>query len=115
MIYVKDFERMTAFYGGTLGLKAIEKTRLDNWVEFDTGGARFSLHAIPQAIAEGIAISSPPVPRETSAVKLTFEVVDAASERARLEALGVTIIERPWGSWDAVDPEGNIFQIRGAQ
>jgi catechol 2,3-dioxygenase-like lactoylglutathione lyase family enzyme len=111
MIYVKDLPRMVAFYTGTLGLKPIEETRLDNWVEFETGGARFSLHAIPAQIAAGIEISSPPKPRETSPVKLFFEVDDVAAERRKLEALGVQIIERPWGGCDGVDPEGNIFEI----
>lgn len=111
MIFVKDLNRMTAFYGGTLGLQPIEETRLDNWVEFDSEGARFSLHAIPEEIAKHIEISSPPKPRETSVVKLSFEVDDAAAERRRLEALGVTFVKRPWGAYEGVDPEGNIFGL----
>lgn len=106
MIFVKDLERMAAFYGETLGLKVIEETRAANFVEFDAGGVRFALHAIPREIADQIEISSPPTAREKCPVKLTFEV-----ELQRLQALGVTIIERPWGSSDAVDPEGNIFGI----
>jgi catechol 2,3-dioxygenase-like lactoylglutathione lyase family enzyme len=111
MIFVKDLPGMTTFYSSALELQPIEETRLDNWLEFDTGGARFSLHAIPVDIASGIEISSPPRPREKNPVKLFFEVDDLASERQRLEAMGVTIIERPWGAVECVDPEGNIFQI----
>jgi catechol 2,3-dioxygenase-like lactoylglutathione lyase family enzyme len=111
MIFVKDLPGMNAFYSRALKLQPIEETRLDNWVEFDTGSARFSLHAIPAHIASGIEISSPPQPREKNPVKLFFEVDDVASERKRLEAMGVTIIERPWGAVECVDPEGNIFQI----
>lgn len=111
MIYVKDLDRMVTFYGETLGLKVIEETRVDGFVEFDAGGTRFALHAIPAGIAAKIEVASPPKPRETGAVKLTFEADDAASERRRLERLGVEIIDRPWGAWDAVDPEGNIFQL----
>jgi catechol 2,3-dioxygenase-like lactoylglutathione lyase family enzyme len=114
MIYVKDLPRMVAFYSGTLGLKPIEETRLDNWVEFETGGVRFALHAIPAEIAAGIEILSPAKPREMTPVKLFFEVDDVASERRKLEAMGVQIIERPWGSCDGVDPEGNIFEICSA-
>ncbi len=114
MLFVKDLDRMVAFYAGTLGLKPIEETRLDNWVEFDSGGARFSLHAIPAEIANQIEISSPPKPRETGAVKLSFETGDAASERRRLAALGVTFIKRPWGAYEGVDPEGNIFGLYSA-
>jgi catechol 2,3-dioxygenase-like lactoylglutathione lyase family enzyme len=117
MFYVKNLDRMVSFYGDTLGLKVIEETRLGNFVEFDADGTRLALHAIPREIADQIEISSPPTPREKSPVKLTFEVEDADSELTRLQALGVTIIERPWGTRDgaceAVDPEGNIFQLSG--
>lgn len=36
---------------------------------------------------------------------------DVASKRRRLESLGVPIVQRPWGSYDGIDPEGNIFGI----
>ena len=64
LIYVKDLDRMAAFYGEILGLQAIESTRTESWVEFEAGGIRFGLHAIPAAIAEGIEIASPPRARE---------------------------------------------------
>lgn len=111
MIFVKDLDRMAGFYTDTLGLKPVEETRLENWVEFEGAGARFSLHAIPAAIASQIQIASPPQPREQGAVKLSFEVGDAAAEIQRLEALGVPLLRRPWGAVDAVDPEGNVFGI----
>jgi len=114
MIFVKDIHRMAEFYTNTLGLRPIEETRMENWVEFEAGATRFSLHAVPAEIARGIEISSPPRPRETNPVKLSFEVDDVASECRRLESLGVTIIERPWGAYDAVDPEGNVFGIYSA-
>ena len=114
MIFVKDLPRMAAFYENTLGLKPIAETRLDNWVEFEAGPARFSLHAIPAAIAEQIKIPSPPEPRERNPVKLSFEVDDVAAERHRLESLGVMILERPWGAYDGVDPEGNVFGLSSA-
>ncbi len=115
MLYVKDLPRMVEFYEGSLGLKPIGETRLDTWVEFDAGGSRFALHAIPPRIASQIEISAPPQPRETSPLKLIFEVADSAVEASRLAALGVTILQRPWGTWDGIDPEGNIFQIITAQ
>jgi len=94
-----------------IGLKPVEETRMENWVEFEAGAARFSLHSIPSEIADHIRISSPPRPREKNPVKLSFEVDDIASERRRLESLGVTIVQRPWGAYDGIDPEGNVFGI----
>ena len=114
MIYVKDLNRMAAFYENTLGLKPVEATRMANYVEFDAGAAGFALHAIPPEIASRIEIASPPVPRERNPVKLSFEVNDLASERERLQRLGVTLIERPWGAWDGIDPEGNVFGLDAA-
>jgi hypothetical protein len=35
-------------------------------------------------------------------MKLSFEVDDVASERKRLESLGVSIVQRPWGSYDGI-------------
>jgi len=67
------------------------------------------LHAIPAEIAGRIEIASPPRPRETNPIKLSFAVDDWQAERRRLESLGVVILERPWGVCDALDPEGNVF------
>jgi len=103
--------RMAAFYEVSLGLKPIQETRMDTWVEFDTGGSCFSLHAIPATIASQIEVPSPPQPRESSPVKLFFEAEDLEMEVSRLTTLGVPVLQRPWGTFDGIDPEGNIFQI----
>ena len=84
---------------------------MDTWVEFDTGGSCFSLHVIPATIASQIEVSSPPQPRESNPVKLIFEVENLEMTVGRLAALGLSILQRPWGAFDGIDPEGNIFQI----
>lgn len=109
LIFVRDLDRMTAFYSGALGLKPIEATRLENWVEFEGGGIRLSLHAIPPEMAGRIPAS--PEPREQASIKLIFEVPDLAAEVRRLESLGVRLLPRPWGAVDGIDPEGNVFGI----
>ncbi len=114
IIFVKDLNRMAEFYGQALGLKPVAETRMENWVEFEAGAAKFALHAIPSEIADQIQISSPPQPREQNPVKLSFEVADVAYECQRLESLGVTVVQRPWGTYDAIDPEGNVFGIYAA-
>lgn len=111
MLFVKDLRRLTEFYNVTLGLKIVEETRLENWVEFVSGSTRFSLHAIPPEDAETIRITTPPTPREQSPVKLSFEVPDESAALQRLESLGVTILDRPWGGREVVDPEGNVFAL----
>ena len=111
MLFVKDLERMTAFYSDVLGLTVVPETRLANWVEFRSNGSRFSLHAIPADIAAGITIETPPAPRERSVARLTFQVADVEATLARIEAMGLPLLRRPWGRVDAVDPEGNVFAL----
>ena len=109
MLFVSDLPRMAAFYSDILGLKRIDETRLENYVEFDAGEATFALHAIP--IEARCIISAPPQPRENNPVKLSFQVQDVRAECEKLKQSGVTIIQRPWGAYDGVDPEGNVFGI----
>ena len=115
ILYVKDLEGMKRFYGEMLGAIPSNQGCTDAWASFETGCACLSLHAIPAEIASSIEIKSPPMPREESPVKLIFEVKDVALERARLESLGIQILQRSWQkvaeAFDAVDPEGNVFQI----
>ena len=115
MLYVKDLERMKQFYGDMLGVQPASRNWSDVCATFDTGGARFALHAIPAEIAKHIDIASPPTPRENLPLKLIFEVKDVESERTRLESLGIEMLRRPWQqsgeACDGVDPEGNIFQL----
>jgi catechol 2,3-dioxygenase-like lactoylglutathione lyase family enzyme len=111
MIFVKNLDRMAAFYGDTLGLNPIPETRTASWVEFDAG---IALHAVPAELGDRIEISTPARLREENPIKLIFEAADVASERARLETLGIAMTPRPWGACDGADPEGNIFQICAA-
>ena len=115
MVSVKDLRRMRAWICEMLGVKPSNDTWTDSWTEFDAGGVQFALHAIPPEIASQIEITSPPRPRGQNPVKLIFEVEDVDSERARLESLGITMVQRPWGAWDGIDPEGNVFGIRSPQ
>ena|SRR6185436_11084377 len=115
MLFVKDLDRMTAFYRDILGLQPIEDTRLENWVEFMGDGGRFSLHAIPAAIATGIYIDSPPRAREQGSTKLTFAVQNVDATLEKIEQMGLPLLRRPWGGTEAVDPEGNVFALSAAR
>ena len=115
LLYVKDLERMRRFYSAILDAEPTNQEWTDVWASFDNGAVRFALHAIPADIAANIEVASPPRPREDGAVKLIFEMEDVEAARLRLESLGAQTIRRPWQkpgiACDAVDPEGNIFQI----
>jgi predicted enzyme related to lactoylglutathione lyase len=105
MLYVVDVKRMAEFYGDLLGLTA--KIRSPEYVDFGD----LALHAIPAEIVQSMSLRASSEPRETGSTKLILEVPDPAALRAKLEASGHQILERPWGSWDVVDPEGNVFQL----
>jgi len=108
MLFVVDLAAMEAFYRDAIGFAPIEATRLDDWVEFDTGTTRFALHAIPAHFGA----EASPAPREAEGCKLILAVDDADAARARLTAAGATILERRWGGWDFADPEGNVLGVK---
>lgn len=108
MLFVADLEAMTAFYRDVVGFRPIEETRLEDWVEFDTGATRFALHQIPKHLG----VEPSPSPRGAQSCKLILEVEKADAELDRLNAASATIIRRPWGGMDFVDPEGNVIGLR---
>ena len=108
MLFAAELEPMIAFYRDVVGFRPVEETRMEDWVEFDAGGARFSLHQIPRHIG----VKASPAPRETGTCKPILAVDDLAAARERLAAAGATILARPWGGWDFADPEGNVIGVR---
>ena len=115
MIFAKDLERMTAFYRDGVGLRFLPDRSNEWWAEFEAGGARFALHAIPEQIAETIEITEPPKARTTSPIKLVFETPDLEASRTHLVEHGAVMFEtQSWGACDGLDPEGNVFQIMKA-
>jgi predicted enzyme related to lactoylglutathione lyase len=69
------------------------------------------LERIPAETASGILIASPPVPREQGVTKLTFAVANLPATLARIEAIGLPLLHRPWGDTEATDPEGNVIAL----
>lgn len=114
ILFVKDLERMTAYYRDVLGLVPGPQAS-ESWVPLDAGGCRIVLQPISPQIAKDIVIADPPVPREGAAVKMTFHEDDVDAARRHLEGLGAVVRPlRRFGEvvvFDAVDPEGNILQV----
>ena len=112
MIFVKDMARMLEFYRDGVGLAFRADESNDEWAELDAGGGLLALHAIPPAIASTFSITTPPTERSSAPIKLVFETDDLEATRARLSAHGAVVKElRSWGAFDAIDPEGNVFQV----
>ena len=108
LLLVEDMKRVTEFYRDVLGLKPILNPKgvsTDDWIEFDTGTCRLTLH--PVKFEKG------KIPGNS--VKLRFFTEDVKSERAKLEARGVRMSEiTTWGEMERCegkDPEDHVFQI----
>jgi len=114
VLYVIDLPAMTKFYSEVFGLPAIVGEHRDVWQEFHAGAFRLGLHQIPRDMLNNLQPPPSVTPRERTPIKLVFAVPDVETTRTRLEALGVTVLARPWGGCEVVDPEGNIFGLTQA-
>jgi predicted enzyme related to lactoylglutathione lyase len=119
VIYAKDLARVSRFYAGVAGLRAVQQEA--GFVVLETPGFQLTLVAIPAHIADHIAIASPPLRREDTALKLAFYVPGIAAARSLAAEFGGTV-DGPGREWemqgwrhcDGHDPEGNVIQLREA-
>jgi predicted enzyme related to lactoylglutathione lyase len=114
VLYVVNLPSMATFYSDVLGLKPIAGGHGDVWQEFQAGSFRLGLHQIPRDVLASLQPPASVSPRERNPIKLVFAVPDIDSARTRLQTFGVTVLVRPWGGCDIVDPEGNIFGLTQA-
>lgn len=114
-LYAKDLAGVARFYESLLGLARAHAS--PELVVLDGASIQLVLHAIPPAIAASIAIARPPVRREDTALKFFFTIPSIAEARERAPVLGGEVLSPVWDGpgfrmCNAVDPEGNIFQLR---
>ena len=114
-IYAKDLEQVVNFYVGLLGMVRLP-TDADICV-LESPDIQLVIHRIPPAYAVNIAITVPPTPREDTALKFFFTVPSLAQARTLATTLGGSVAEPTWDgpgfrACNAVDPEGNILQLR---
>lgn len=118
-IYAVDTERLVAFYRTLLGL--VEVDRGPTFVTLagsEEVGGELSIVAIPEHIAAGIAIASPPVVQEDAAIKPVLLVDSLDAVVADVTRLGGGT-QDPATAWsfrglrrlDGFDPEGNVVQF----
>ena len=120
VVYAKDLDRMVAFYTG-LGLTLDEFARRDYAVLIGAAELELSIVQIPERIASQVRISDPPQARESTPIKLVFFVpsIDETLLAASLFGGHVKEGSKRWqfrghAVQDAVDPEGNVYQLRAA-
>jgi len=117
VMYAKDLERIVVFYTA-LGLK-VDESQPGDYAVLTGPELELSIVQIPQDIASKIEISSPPQARERTPIKLAFIVhsIDETLEATRLLGGRVKDGSKRWqfrghAIQDAIDPEGNVYQLR---
>jgi predicted enzyme related to lactoylglutathione lyase len=119
VMYVTDLERMVQFYA-ELGLK-LEETKRGEYAVLAGPQFEMSIIQIPRHLASQINPSEPPQAREQTPIKLVFFVpsIDAALKAAGSLGGQSKADSRRWqfrghAIQDAIDPEGNVYQLREA-
>jgi catechol 2,3-dioxygenase-like lactoylglutathione lyase family enzyme len=105
-IPAQDFEAMTAFYGGTLGLPFVKRYGNRPGAEYQAGNLTL---AIMRTEDFGGTFSP-------NAMPIALQVRDVARVRERLEAKGVRFVSETFDSrvcWQAIclDPDGNPLSL----
>jgi predicted enzyme related to lactoylglutathione lyase len=117
VIFSVDVRRLASFY--ELVLDASATTESSGDIRLTIGSDEVLIHSIPKKVAAGISISTPPAPRENSALKPVFEVQSLSRTLQRVEENGgvVTSFTFRLGGitrHDILDPDGNIIQLRSS-
>lgn len=114
-LYAKDLEAVARFYESLIDMRRLHAT--SEIVVLHAEGIELVVHAIPAPIAATIHIQSPPEKRTETALKFFFTVPKLTTASVLATALGGEVMAERWAgpgfiAANAVDPEGNIFQIR---
>ena len=120
VVYAKDRDAVACFYAAELGLEAVDQSAEDDdFVILAGPGVELTVVRIPESIAAGIAIASPPEVREDTPFKPSFLVPSLAAARAAALSAGGRLQPeasewrfRGYVQVDGLDPEGNVVQFR---
>ena len=117
VLFAKDLMRVARFYEELLSMPAVHSER--DHIVLESAAFQLIVHAIPRQIAESIVITSPPVRRTETPLKLFFPVTSLAETRAKAIVLGGELDPKSkeweahgYRACDGHDPEGNVVQFR---
>lgn len=114
-VYANDAERVAQFYESVAQMTRLHAK--DELIVLQSTDIQLLVHQTRSEIAVGIAITSPPSRRENTALKFFFTVPSLSEARSIASALGGEIFNENWQGpgfivCNAMDPEGNVFQVR---
>ncbi|MFP7723627.1 VOC family protein [Lysobacter sp. A3-1-A15] len=114
-IYARDLARLARFYEKLLGLARLRTT--DALVILSSPDLQLIIHAMPDHVAHETDVSLLPAIRDNVAFKFFYTVPSLSEAQAVAESHGGQVLAEQWRGpgfivRNAVDPEGNIFQLR---
>lgn len=115
VVYAKHLEQLARFYERVLDMRRLHASA--EHVVLESPHLQLVVHAIPEPIARQIELSVPPVRREQSAIKFFHVVPSLAAASETVASLGGEVFPERWSGpgftvSNAMDPEGNVFQVR---
>jgi predicted enzyme related to lactoylglutathione lyase len=116
VLFAKDARALSRFYVSVFG--ASVSTEGEQYAALDVRAFRLVIHQIPAHLAKEIEIGSPPVRRESGAIRLDYRVADVTNARNAARQFGGQIDDASpaWAGPDAqfflgFDSEGNVFGV----
>ena len=114
-IYANDAERVALFYESVALMKRLHVK--DELIILQSADIQLLVHKTPAEVATDIVITSPPKRRENTALKFFFTVPNLNEARSVANDLGGEVFSESWQGpgfvvCNAMDPEGNVFQVR---
>jgi predicted enzyme related to lactoylglutathione lyase len=115
VVFSVDVPRLAAFYQRVLEATAATETSGD--VRLVTTLDEILIHSIPKKMAAGVSLSTPPEPRDDSALKPVFEVRSLSNALRRVQENGGVVTDHTFRfdgltRHDILDPDGNVIQLR---
>ena len=116
VLFARNLKPMADFYSNVLVFAA--SLQDEHHVALEHSGFELIVHQIPEHIASGVHIASPPVRRTAGVLRLDVPVVSIDCSRSAAASLGGTIDTDP-PAWAAPEanfflgngPEGNVFGV----
>lgn len=114
-VYAKEKDRLCRSYEAIAGMTRLNET--SDLSVLESPDIQLLIHRIPPSIAASVTITTPPSRREDTALKFFFTVGSLEKARVKAAALGGEVWNENWKGpgfivCNAMDPEGNVFQVR---
>jgi len=114
-IYAVHSKRVADFYCAIADMTILHER--EDLIVLQSADIQLLIHKILDDIAKDITIESPPLRRENTALKFFFTVQSIDKARETANQLGGQVLPEIWDgpgfvACNALDPEGNVFQIR---